>query len=160
MQEEATMRCKVFNIRLHEEHTASDEAAIDKFLSTVNPKRIFASIAGGHNDLWSVLLFYEDEPLGTSEEYEGEEDTVLTPYEEMDYEDLKRWRNERANQDGLAPYMIAHNAWLKQMVKLPARTKEDLLRIKGFGQKRTEKYSEDILRILAGPREARHVTEP
>jgi superfamily II DNA helicase RecQ len=160
MQEEATMKCKVFNIRLHEEHRTSDEAAIDRFLSTLNPKRIFASIAGEHDDQWSVLLFIEDQPLGTGEEHEGEEDIVLTPDEEMDYEDLKKWRNERANQDGFPPFIIAHNIWLKKMVKLPVRTREDLSRIKGFGQKRTEKYGEDILRILAAPRDARRVTEP
>ena len=154
------MKCKVFNIRLQEEHTASDEAALDEFLNTVIPKRIFASITGDHDDCWSVLLFYEDEPSASSEEHDFEEGIILTPYEQMDYEDLRRWRSERANQDGLAPYMIAHNDCLKQMVKLPVKTREDLLRIKGFGQKRTEKYGEDILRILAGPREARRVEEP
>lgn len=154
------MKCRVFNLRLQKEHTASDEVALDEFLSTVTPKRIFASVAGDHNDCWSVLIFYEDEPSDSSEERDLEEDIVLTPYEQMDYEDLRRWRSERANQDGLAPYMIAHNDCLKQMVKLPVRTREDLLRIKGFGQKRTDKYGDDILKVLTGPREARRIAEP
>jgi len=154
------MKCKVFRIRLQEEYTASDEAALDEFLNVVTPKRILASIAGDHDDCWSVLLFYEDEPSASSEEHDLEEDIILTPYEQMDYEDLRRWRSERANQDGLAPYMIAHNDCLKQMVKLPVRTREDLLRIKGFGQKRTDKYGDDILKVLTGPREARRIAEP
>jgi hypothetical protein len=53
-------------------------------------------------------------------------------------------------QEGLKPYMIAHNAWLKAMVKLPVQTLDDFLGIKGFGEKRVRKYGDEILHILNG----------
>jgi hypothetical protein len=76
------------------------------------------------------------------------EDTTLTPTEEELYESLRRWRNNQATKEGLAPYMIAHNSWLKQMAKMCVKTKGDLLHVKGFGEKRAEKYGDDILKVV------------
>jgi superfamily II DNA helicase RecQ len=104
--------------------------------------------------VWSVLIFYSDvaadrKPRAIVERESAQQVTVLTPEEEMLYEELHRWRNERASQEGLAAYMIAHNEWLRQMVRLRVRTPDDLLKIKGFGQKRIQEYGKDLLRILS-----------
>jgi superfamily II DNA helicase RecQ len=44
--------------------------------------------------------------------------------------------------------MIAHNDSLMQIAILQVKSKEDLLKIKGFGEKRAEKYGDEILRVL------------
>jgi len=75
------------------------------------------------------------------------EPIVLTAEQEKTYAALRNWRNEQASQTGLAPY-IAHNDSLMQIAILPVKSKEDLLQIKGFGEKRAEKYGDEILRIL------------
>lgn len=76
------------------------------------------------------------------------EPVILTPEQEDKFNLLKQWRNERANQDGLPPYMIAQNESLMQIAASRVETIEDFLRIKGFGEKRAQKYGEEILNIL------------
>jgi superfamily II DNA helicase RecQ len=77
------------------------------------------------------------------------EPIVLTAEQEKIYAALRNWRNEQASENGLAPYMIAHNDSLMQIAILQVKTKEDLLQIKGFGEKRAEKYGDEILRVLS-----------
>jgi ATP-dependent DNA helicase RecQ len=76
------------------------------------------------------------------------EPIVLTAEQEKSYAALRNWRNEQASQTGLAPYMIAHNDSLMQIAILQVKSKEDLLQIKGFGEKRAEKYGDEILKVL------------
>ncbi len=77
------------------------------------------------------------------------EPIVLSAEQEKSYAALRNWRNEQASQTGLAPYMIAHNDSLMQIAILQIKNKEDLLQIKGFGEKRAEKYGDEILRVLS-----------
>ena len=133
----------------------ADESALNDFLENAKVKRVFASVGSGIEPFWSVLLFYEGEPISGNEKPELQYkplglEPVLTPHEQAKYEELRQWRNMRAVQDGIAPYMIAHNQWLKQMVKLPVIMEEYLVKIKGFGEKRTQKYGDEILAILEG----------
>ncbi|MGI8640974.1 MAG: HRDC domain-containing protein, partial [Pyrinomonadaceae bacterium] len=76
------------------------------------------------------------------------EPIVLSPEEEITYNALREWRNERASHDGVPPYLIAQNDSLMQIAKLQVGTKEEILQIKGFGEKRTDKYGDEILNIL------------
>ena len=77
------------------------------------------------------------------------DEVVLKPFEEERlYEALRTWRNKQARRERLLPYMVAHNSSLKQMVRIRVRTKEDLLRIKGFGERRAEKYGSAILNAI------------
>ena len=72
----------------------------------------------------------------------------LTAEQENSYNALRTWRNERASRDGVPPYLIAHNDSLMQMATMSIKTHEDLLQIKGLGEKRVQKYGDEILRIL------------
>jgi superfamily II DNA helicase RecQ len=72
----------------------------------------------------------------------------LTAEQENSYNALRTWRNERASQDGVPPYLIAHNDSLMQMATMRIETPEDLLQVKGLGEKRVEKYGDEILGIL------------
>lgn len=142
------MKCKIFNIRLSESYGKSDELVLNNFLENIKVSRIFSSVIGGNTPFWSVLIFYEDKTEEKVKYIHSVEEITLTSLEESLYEALRRWRNEQAAKEGITPYMIAHNSWLKQMVKMHVKTKEDLLQIKGFGEKRTEKYGDDILRVV------------
>ena len=77
----------------------------------------------------------------------------LTAEQENSYNALRSWRNERASEDGVPPYLIAHNDSLMQMATLPIQTHEDLLQVKGLGEKRVQKYGDEILRILSATRQ-------
>ncbi len=77
------------------------------------------------------------------------EPVKLTAEQENSYNTLRNWRNERASQDGVPPYLIAHNDSLMQMATMIIKTPEDLLQVKGLGEKRVQKYGDEILRILS-----------
>lgn len=141
------MRCKLFTIRLLEGYNEDDISVLDNFLDTVKVSQIFSSVIDGDIPFWSVLVFYEDK-LNEARHTVPVEEIILTLTEENLYEALRKWRNDQAAKENIPPYMVAHNYWLKQMAKMPVRSKEDLLGIKGFGEKRVEKYGDDILRVI------------
>ncbi len=162
------MKCKIFSIHLAEETRDSEEVKFNKFLENVSVGQTFAQII--NNNYWSVLVFYDDvftanSPIEDDVETKHENQTairnpkpiIVTPavepitlnlQEEAVFMTLREWRNERANQDGLPPYMIAHNDSLMQIAKSHIETKEELIQIKGVGEKRANKYGDEILGIL------------
>lgn len=76
------------------------------------------------------------------------EEIELTPQQEEIYERLRQWRSKKAHDEGFASFMILHNSQMKQMVALPVTCTADLLTIKGFGEKRTKKYGDEILAVV------------
>jgi ATP-dependent DNA helicase RecQ len=63
---------------------------------------------------------------------------------------LKRWRADQAAQEGVPLYMVAHNNWLEDIVRMPARGVQDFLKVRGMGEWRAKKYGPKILEILGG----------
>ncbi len=53
------MQCKVFNLRMSEDHRASDETALNTFLHTVNVVSTASALVNADERFWSVLVFYE-----------------------------------------------------------------------------------------------------
>ena len=72
----------------------------------------------------------------------------LNENETLIYEDLVTWRGRKASEENLAPFIIARDSWLKEIIKLNPATPRDLIGIKGFGDRRAGKYGKEILRIL------------
>lgn len=64
------------------------------------------------------------------------------------YKKLEAWRNKKANEENLAPFVIAKNTWLKEMAKTRPSVPEDLNKIIGFGERRVNKYGKEIIRIV------------
>ncbi|HHW57324.1 Nuclease-related domain-containing protein [Thermoanaerobacter thermohydrosulfuricus] len=64
------------------------------------------------------------------------------------YEELRKYRLETAKRENIKPYWVFTNEELNSLVEKLPKTKEELLQIKGFGQKKVEKYGDDILAIL------------
>ncbi|HEX8288715.1 MAG TPA: HRDC domain-containing protein [Pyrinomonadaceae bacterium] len=160
------MKCKVFKIHINEEAGNFEEEKFNEFLESVNVSQTFASAIG--NEFWSILVFYEkanssvqNEPpaaVKTSKDISAKTDepvksapepALLTVDEEQKFNKLKQWRNERAAQDGLPPYMIAPNDSLMRLAASDIKSVEDFIAVKGFGEKRAQKYGEEIIRILS-----------
>lgn len=163
------MKCRTFKIDLSGEANGYAEVQFNKFLEKVSVRQTFAEIVGG--EYWSILVFYEDanstahgsendSPRNIAEskiqrtkspvEKPAAESPVLTPQKERKFTALKNWRNQRAATDGVPPYLIAPNDSLTQIAAAEKiETVEDLTNIKGFGEKRAQKYGEEILRVLS-----------
>jgi translin len=77
-----------------------------------------------------------------------EDDPELDSIEMEIYEALTAWRDHRANEENLAPFIIARNSWLKHIIKRHPKSTKELYDIKGFGERRINKYGKDIIKII------------
>ena len=62
-------------------------------------------------------------------------------------EKLQQWRMERFKKENMPAYTIMPQSALLEIAMYVPKTKGELLSIKGFGEKRYEKYGEQILEI-------------
>jgi len=62
---------------------------------------------------------------------------------------FKELRTELAKKHKIYPlYMVYNNAMIDDVIKENPKTKEELLKIKGFGQQKVDLFGEDILKLL------------
>ena len=88
-----------------------------------------------------------------AEEYEiisDEPDRLsdLTEKEEKIFKKLKRWRYLKAEKFKIEPYKILHDTALLAAIKARPQNTDELLEIKGFGNKNVEKYGKDLIKII------------
>lgn len=76
-------------------------------------------------------------------------ETPLDSGEQAIYKALAAWRTRKANEENLAPFIIAHNSMLNQIARLHPRTLKNLNAVKGFGERRINKYGKEILGIIS-----------
>ncbi len=70
--------------------------------------------------------------------------------EETDlFERLRAWRKVAANRLNVAPFVIMHDKTLWGIARARPRNEEELLAVKGIGQSHLQKYSDDILSLVA-----------
>lgn len=77
------------------------------------------------------------------ERAEGEKGAVNEELREK----LQEWRTERFKKDNVPAYTILHQSTLTDIATYIPKTKEELIRIKGFGDAKYKKYGEEILNI-------------
>ncbi|WP_423237175.1 DNA helicase RecQ [Clostridium tertium] len=61
---------------------------------------------------------------------------------------LKLWRKEKANILGIKPYIIFSDSTLIELANKVPKDKEELLSIRGMGEKKFEKYGDEVLNII------------
>jgi superfamily II DNA helicase RecQ len=91
---------------------------------------------------WSVFIYYEEE-VSKKTEYEFKND-----YEKLMYEELKKWRNARAEKEGIPPYIIFTNKQLKDIVKIKCESKESLKNVDGIGESKSGNYGSEVIDIV------------
>jgi ATP-dependent DNA helicase RecQ len=70
-----------------------------------------------------------------------------TPDEGL-FEALRSWRAGVAKTQSLPPYVIFHDAVLRDIAAVQPKTSDELAQIKGMGGSKLERYGTDLLRIL------------
>lgn len=105
--------------------------------------RKIAFFQQGGNAYWSVFLEYEVMLEPSDRETAG-----LTEAGRVCYEELRRWRKETAEKEGIPPFVIAKNSHLVEIVNKEIVTLETLKQINGFGKKKMEKYGNKITGIV------------
>ena len=66
------------------------------------------------------------------------------------YERLRKLRTRLARERNMAPFMIFHDATLREMAMLRPRSTSELSGISGIGEAKLQTYGEDILAIISG----------
>jgi DNA helicase II / ATP-dependent DNA helicase PcrA len=74
---------------------------------------------------------------------------AATPDERL-LEALRRWRRERASEDGVPAYVIFHDTTLVEIADSRPRTLPALRRIRGMGPTKLERYGAEILTVVEG----------
>ena len=77
-----------------------------------------------------------------------QEEMELEKGEHKVYEALDDWRSRKASEENLAPYIIVRNSWLKEIINLKPSSPQDLVGIKGFGERRANKYGKEIIAVM------------
>jgi superfamily II DNA helicase RecQ len=63
------------------------------------------------------------------------------------FEALRALRREIADRDATPPYVVFHDATLREMATVRPSTEEEMLEIGGVGKRKLEKYGADFLRL-------------
>ncbi len=106
-----------------------------------------------HDDIHifdEALVQASKELAGETEDIEDatEEPMAETTYDQELYDKLAAWRRVRADEDGVPPYVVAHDTMLKEIAQRKPATTSALLGVKGMGKKKLELYGEDILKLV------------
>lgn len=64
-------------------------------------------------------------------------------------EALQLWRRERAKQDAVPAYVVAHDATLVAIAEDKPQSISQLRRVKGMGPVKLDSYGEDIIAIVS-----------
>ena|GEM_PF-16470 len=118
------------------------------------------TLAMRQNELESKLADFQQRELTPADSHAGKpqteetgdevaEETQLNNTEQEIFRALDDWREHKANEENIAPYIIARNSWLKEIIKLKPASVKELKSIKGFGERRIGKYGKDIIRIIS-----------
>ncbi|MCX7766410.1 MAG: HRDC domain-containing protein [Candidatus Sumerlaeia bacterium] len=145
-------KVKIFKVRLNEQFQAEDESWLNDFLESVKPVDIQSAVINTPTEkFWTVFIVYEELEDAQTQMIDRvlyDTSEPLTPEEEELYLRLRSWRDQKARQENLPPYMILHPSHLKAIVKTNPRTRGDFRKIVGMSLRKIEKYADEILEFL------------
>ena len=64
------------------------------------------------------------------------------------YNIFKSWRRDKAIKEDIKPYIIFSDSTLIEMVNRLPKNREELLNIKGIGEKKLDKYGDEIITLI------------
>ncbi|WP_338375970.1 HRDC domain-containing protein [uncultured Flavobacterium sp.] len=143
------MNIRVFNIRLSKEFCIVDQNRMNEFLDSVEVKLTSTNfVTTGTTDYWSAVVFYDTKKSADKPKEEKITFEDLSQHEKEIFSALKQWRNDMATKLGWSAFRVCHNSHLMAIAGAKPESLDELSKVKGFGEVRTEKYGEDILAIL------------
>ena len=78
-----------------------------------------------------------------------DDDFEITTADEALWEALRETRRTMADEAGVPPYVVFHDATLKEFVRARPDSAEAMLRVHGVGQGKLERYGEAFLAVIA-----------
>lgn len=144
------MKVKMFKISLmSEEKQSEDMFVLNTFLEINKIDHLESTLVSGSDMFWSVMVFY-----GLKKELKKKEEwIVLTEKEKIIADHIRNWRKQEADKDGTPPYIILNSKTIRNLARANVINKFDLLDVNGVGQKKMERYGDQIMGILNMHRE-------
>lgn len=152
------MQIKIFSIRLHDNLTEIDQNSLNDFLETVDFKKSSVQFVESEVQFWSVVVHFEDKntieksgTIASKDEIKKQNRKTISDLnvnDELIFNNLKTWRNEKATEIGLAPFIICHNSHLLEIAVNKPNSINELKLIKGFGENKANQYGAAILSLL------------
>jgi ATP-dependent DNA helicase PIF1 len=93
-----------------------------------------------------IEKWHADEDSGENARQAAE--ATLIPEDNELFEALRSWRYQKATEQQVAPFIIAHDKTLKAISAHKPQTTEQLLKVNGLGPKKAEAYGADILMVI------------
>ncbi|HBC19849.1 MAG TPA: ATP-dependent DNA helicase RecQ, partial [Alcanivorax sp.] len=76
------------------------------------------------------------------------------------WETLRACRKRLADEEGVPPYVVFHDATLMDMLAIRPRNRMEMAAVSGVGDRKLERYGDEFLAILNGNDDATGVAEP
>ncbi|MCA9778659.1 MAG: HRDC domain-containing protein [Candidatus Eremiobacteraeota bacterium] len=74
----------------------------------------------------------------------------LERHELLLWEELRLRRLEISREEGVPPYVVAHDAHLLALLRRRPETLEEMLEVNGFGESKVTRYGQKFLDVLNG----------
>jgi len=146
------MGFKVLTIPFNTETGLFEDKDMQDFLSN---KKVVSQqshfFTTGSKPYWTIMIEYEDVFDKTNKL------PVFSEPERLLFERLQAWRKEKAEKGGVPVFIVANNSELAGLVQKAPRTMEGLRQVKGFGNKKTDKYGKELLEIITAFYERRAI---
>ncbi len=140
------MQVKLFTIRMDSDNLEIDQNSLNDFLETITFKKSDTHFVESDTGYWSVLVHYEEEIEIQKEAVKNSDEMNLD--EQQVFKQLKKWRTEKAQELGFKSFMICYDSELTNIAIKKPNSIEELKKIKGFSNIKSEKYGTDIISIL------------
>ena len=86
--------------------------------------------------------------------------SILTEESRPLFNILRQWRNERAKNDKMPPYVLFTNKELAEIALKKPETLVSLSTVEGVGKAKIEKYGKDVLKIVKTVKDAQRKSVP
>jgi ATP-dependent DNA helicase RecQ len=103
----------------------------------------------------SLYLRKEDltAPSSKKSKKSRKKQTILPEHEAL-WDDLRDCRKQLAEENNVPPYVIFHDATLKEMLEVKPMSRMELLTITGVGESKLDKYGNDFIDVICRHAEA------
>ncbi len=76
------------------------------------------------------------------------EDTALSAADEELFQCLRAWRRNKAQEEAIPPFIIAHDTLLRRIAAARPRSAEQLQQVKGIGKHKLGKYGSELAKAV------------
>lgn len=102
----------------------------------------------------SLFLRYDDVKAPTSKGSKSRTKEAVLPEHQQLWEDLRACRKRIADENNVPPYVVFHDATLKEMLDQRPMSRMDLLTITGVGQSKLDKFGNEFIEVICQHAEA------